>query len=126
MFWFWVPYNCSKFGIQVGVKLFIVAAVVLMVLPAVVAGIGAVSAGFGLVTVLFVIPVIMLAKLLDLWPDKLLQQPSRQPGRQMAPSPILLVTPFPQQIVSSRQSQTQAMPPLHSLAASTPVAELPA
>ena len=124
VFCFWVP---SKFGIQVGVKLLLVAAVVL-VLPPLSAGCGLVTAGLvihatvlaTLLTAWFVIPVLMLMLL----KPELLQQPSRQPGGQMSPprqpqSPTVPDTPLPQQMGSSRQSQTQATPPLRSPAPAT-------
>lgn len=109
-------------------KLLLVAAVVL-VLPAFSVACGLVTAGFvihatmlaTLVTAWFVVPVIVLAMLLA---PELLQQPSRQPGGQMSPprqpqASTASDTPLPQQMGSSRQSQTQATPPLHSSAPAT-------
>lgn len=62
--------------------------------------------------------------LLGLLPDESFQQPSRQAGGHMAPnrqpqSPTTSAAQLSQQMGSSRQSQTQAVPPLHSSAAAT-------
>lgn len=81
--------------------------------------------GLGLLAVLVFVPLAIMG-LLGLFPGELLPQPSRQAGGQMAPttnrqpqSPTTSVTPLPQQMGSSMQSQTQAMPPLHSPAPAT-------
>ena len=122
VFCLWVPYNCSKVGIQAGMKLFAATAAAFLVFAIFSTAFGAVLGLATVVGAMLSVSCIMIMMQGKFVRAGLCLQPqnstikSGQPGQQTAQSqsPVISGTQLHQQTVSSRQPQAHVTPTLDS------------